>query len=214
MVQPLGYLKESPSQTAGPYVHIGLTPNACGIEGVYAEDLGVAMVNDRTLGQRITITGRVLDGTGTPLKDALVEIWQADAAGLYNSPTEMRGSADPNFSGWGRCPTAADDGVFTFETVKPGPVPFKDGRPMAPHVTFWIVARGINVGLHTRMYFPEEAETNATLRPPARSHLAARTTSQVMPMPTAVPVKMEGSVPGRMMLEKSPTAWRPWTVRP
>ena len=161
MAQPLDYLKETPSQTAGPYVHIGLTPNACGIEGVYAEDLGVAMVNDRTLGQRITITGRVLDGTGTPLKDALVEIWQADAAGLYNSPTEMRGSADPNFSGWGRCPTAADDGVFTFETVKPGPVPFKDGRPMAPHVTFWIVARGINVGLHTRMYFPEEAEANA-----------------------------------------------------
>ncbi|WVT75855.1 protocatechuate 3,4-dioxygenase subunit alpha (plasmid) [Sinorhizobium chiapasense] len=161
MVQQLGYLKETPSQTAGPYVHIGLTPNFCGIGGVYETDLGARMVNEQTLGERITITGRVIDGAGTPLKDALVEIWQADAAGLYNSPTEMRGSADPNFSGWGRCPTAADDGVFTFETVKPGPVPFKDGRPMAPHVTFWIVARGINVGLHTRMYFPEEAEANA-----------------------------------------------------
>ncbi len=119
------------------------------------------MVNEQTLGERITITGRVIDGAGTPLKDALVEIWQADAVGLYNSPTELRGSADPNFTGWGRCPTAADDGVFTFETVKPGRVPFKDGRPMAPHITFWIVARGINVGLHTRMYFPEEAEANA-----------------------------------------------------
>ena len=161
MVQQLGYLKETPSQTAGPYVHIGLTPNFCGIGGVYETDLGARMVNEQTLGERITITGRVIDGAGTPLKDALVEIWQADAAGLYNSPTEMRGSADPNFSGWGRCPTAADDGVFTFETVKPGRVPFKDGRPMAPHVTFWIVARGINVGLHTRMYFPEEAEANA-----------------------------------------------------
>lgn len=161
MVQQLSYLKETPSQTAGPYVHIGLTPNFCGIGGVYETDLGARMVNEQTLGERITITGRVIDGAGTPLKDALVEIWQADAAGLYNSPTELRGSADPNFSGWGRCPTAADDGVFTFETVKPGRVPFKDGRPMAPHITFWIVARGINVGLHTRMYFPEEAEANA-----------------------------------------------------
>ncbi|MCK3780316.1 protocatechuate 3,4-dioxygenase subunit alpha [Ensifer sesbaniae] len=161
MVQQLGYLKETPSQTAGPYVHIGLTPNFCGIGGVYETDLGARMVNEQTLGERITITGRVIDGAGTPLKDALVEIWQADAAGLYKSPTETRGSADPNFSGWGRCPTAADDGVFTFETVKPGRVPFKDGRPMAPHITFWIVARGINVGLHTRMYFPEEAEANA-----------------------------------------------------
>jgi len=161
MVQQLGYLKETPSQTAGPYVHIGLTPNFCGIGGVYETDLGARMVNEQTLGERITITGRVIDGAGTPLKDALVEIWQADAVGLYNSPIELRGSADPNFTGWGRCPTAADDGVFTFETVKPGRVPFKDGRPMAPHITFWIVARGINVGLHTRMYFPEEAEANA-----------------------------------------------------
>ncbi|MGO4623166.1 protocatechuate 3,4-dioxygenase subunit alpha [Ensifer sp. 2YAB10] len=161
MVQQLGHLKETPSQTAGPYVHIGLTPNFCGIGGVYETDLGTRMVNDETLGERITITGRVIDGAGAPLKDALVEIWQADAAGFHNSPTEMRGSADPNFSGWGRCPTGAEDGVFTFETVKPGRVPFKDGRPMAPHITFWIVARGINIGLHTRMYFPEETEANA-----------------------------------------------------
>lgn len=161
MVQELGYLKETPSQTAGPYVHIGLTPNFCGIGGVYENDLGISMVNDKTLGQRITVKGRVFDGTGTPLKDALVEIWQADAAGLYNSPSEMRGTADPNFTGWGRCPTSAEDGVFTFETVKPGSVPFKDGRRMAPHITFWIVARGVNIGLHTRMYFPDEAEANA-----------------------------------------------------
>lgn len=161
MVQELGYLKETPSQTAGPYVHIGLTPNFCGIGGVYENDLGISMVNDKTLGQRITVKGRIFDGTGMPLKDALVEIWQADAAGLYNSPSEMRGTADPNFAGWGRCPTSAEDGVFTFETVKPGSVPFKDGRKMAPHITFWIVARGINIGLHTRMYFPDEADANA-----------------------------------------------------
>jgi len=161
MVQDLGYLKESPSQTAGPYVHIGCTPNFAGITGVYEADLGASMVNDKTLGERITIRGRVIDGAGTPLKDALVEIWQADANGLYNSPSELRGAADPNFTGWGRCPTSADDGVFTFETIKPGRAPYKDGRKMAPHVTFWIVARGINIGLHTRMYFADEAQANA-----------------------------------------------------
>ncbi len=160
MVQELGYLKETPSQTAGPYVHIGLTPNFCDINGVYETDLGTAMVNDKTLGDRITVTGRVFDGAGALVRDAVIEIWQADGAGLYNSPFEMRGTADPNFTGWGRCPTRAEDGVFTFDTVKPGRVPFKDGRKMAPHITFWIVARGINIGLHTRMYFPEEAEAN------------------------------------------------------
>lgn len=161
MVQPLNYLKETPSQTAGPYVHIGLTPNHGGIEGVYAADLGASMVNDKTLGQRITVIGRVLDGTGTPLKDALIEIWQADAAGLYNSPSEMRGAADPNFTGWGRCPSNGATGEFRFETIKPGRVPFKDGRKMAPHINFWVVARGINLGLNTRMYFGDEEAANA-----------------------------------------------------
>jgi len=161
MVQELGYLKETPSQTAGPYVHIGLTPNFCGIGGVYDTDLGTSMVNDKTLGQHITVRGRIFDGAGTLVKDAVVEIWQADSAGLYNSPSELRGTADPNFTGWGRCPTSAEDGVFSFATVKPGRVPYKDGRRMAPHITLWIVARGINIGLHTRMYFPDEAEANA-----------------------------------------------------
>lgn len=161
MVQQLGYLKETPSQTAGPYVHIGLTPNFCGITGVYEADLGSRMVNAETRGERITITGRVIDGAGAPLKDALVEIWQADAAGLYNSPTEIRGAADANFTGWGRCATGAEDGVFSFETIKPGQVPYSQDRQMAPHITFWIVARGINLGLHTRMYFPDEAAANA-----------------------------------------------------
>ncbi|AUW46632.1 protocatechuate 3,4-dioxygenase subunit alpha [Rhizobium leguminosarum] len=160
-MQQLGYLKETPSQTAGPYVHIGLTPNFCDIAGVYDTDLGIEMVNDKTLGERITVTGRIFDGAGALVRDAVIEIWQADSAGLYNSPSEMRGAADPNFTGWGRCPTRAEDGVYSFETVKPGRVPFKDGRRQAPHITFWIVARGINIGLHTRMYFPEETEANA-----------------------------------------------------
>ncbi|MGG7579693.1 protocatechuate 3,4-dioxygenase subunit alpha [Rhizobium sp. Nf11,1] len=161
-MQQLGYLKETPSQTAGPYVHIGLTPNFCDITGVYDSDLGSVMLNDKTLGERITVTGRIFDGADALVRDAVVEIWQADSAGFYNSPSEMRGAADPNFAGWGRCPTRADDGVYSFETIKPGWVPFKDGRRQAPHITFWIVARGINIGLHTRMYFPEEAEANAS----------------------------------------------------
>lgn len=162
MVQSLGYLKESPSQTAGPYVHIGCTPNFTGIHGIFETDLGAGpLVNDKTRGERITIRGRVIDGSGTPLRDAMIEIWQADAEGLYNSPSETRGTSDPNFSGWGRCPADMATGEFVFETIKPGKVPFNDGRPMAPHVTLWIVARGINIGLQTRMYFSDEEEANA-----------------------------------------------------
>ncbi len=160
MVQPLRQLKETPSQTAGPYVHIGCTPNWLEITGVWADDLGLLMVTPETKGERILVQGQIIDGSGTPLRDALVEIWQADAAGLYNSPQEHRGIADPHFPGWGRCPTDGDTGKFRFETIKPGRAPFKDGRLMAPHITFWIVARGINIGLHTRMYFADEESAN------------------------------------------------------
>ncbi|AZO79295.1 MULTISPECIES: protocatechuate 3,4-dioxygenase subunit alpha [unclassified Bosea (in: a-proteobacteria)] len=161
MAQKLDRLKESPSQTAGPYVHIGLTPNFADIGGVYPDDLGAAMVGDKTKGERITVTMRVIDGAGTPLKDALIEIWQADADGLYNSPAERRGAADPHFTGWGRRATDMVSGECVFETIKPGRVPFNDGRLMAPHLTVWIVARGINIGLHTRMYFGDEDAANA-----------------------------------------------------
>jgi len=161
MVQSLTRLKETASQTAGPYVHIGLTPNYCDIGGIYPEDLGVRMVNEKTRGERVTYKMRVIDGTGSVIKDALIEIWQADADGLYNSPSEPRGKADPNFTGWGRQASDPETGVFTFESVKPGRVPFTDGRPQAPHVSLWIVARGINLGLQTRMYFGDEAEANA-----------------------------------------------------
>lgn len=162
MVQPLGYLKETVSQTAGPYVHIGLTPNFVGINGIFEQDLGSGpLYDEKTTGERITIKGHVIDGIGAPIRDALVEIWQADAKGLYNSPSETGGKADPGFRGWGRCPSHMDTGEFTFETIKPGRVFFKDGRLMAPHVTLWIVARGINLGLQTRMYFSDEADANA-----------------------------------------------------
>jgi protocatechuate 3,4-dioxygenase alpha subunit len=181
VVQDLGYLKESPSQTAGPYVHIGCTPNFAGIGGVYPTDLGATMVNDRTRGERITVTGHVYDGLGVPLRDALVEIWQADSDGLHNSPAETRGSADPNFTGWGRCPTDLETGAFAFETIKPGRVPFADGRLQAPHLTFWIVARGINIGLHTRMYFGDEAAANAEDPVLARVEHKARIPTLIAP---------------------------------
>jgi protocatechuate 3,4-dioxygenase alpha subunit len=162
MDQTLGYLKESASQTAGPYVHIGLTPNFSGMTGVFDTDLGSGpLYRDGVLGEKITVIGRIFDGMGAPIRDALIEIWQADAGGLYNSPSERRGKSDPAFIGWGRCPTDMDTGVFTFETIRPGRVPYVDGRMMAPHLTLWIVARGINIGLHTRMYFGDEPAANA-----------------------------------------------------
>lgn len=159
MVKPLDYLKETPSQTAGPYVHIGMTPNVYDIQGVIPEDLGLRVVSDGVKGERITVKGRVIDGGGNPVFDCVVEIWQADANGVYNSPAEHRSGVDPNFIGWGRCP-AGNNGEFVFETVKPGPVPVQGGGLMAPHIAFWIVARGINIGLHTRMYFSDEEAAN------------------------------------------------------
>ncbi|KIC50046.1 protocatechuate 3,4-dioxygenase subunit alpha [Tateyamaria sp. ANG-S1] len=137
-------LKESPSQTAGPYVHIGCTPNFAGITGVYASDPGATMLTDSTEGERITVTGTVYDGEDAPLTDALIEIWQADAAGHFST-------TNTGFTGWGRCPADQDTGAWRFETIRPGAT-----GGGAAHITFWIVARGINVGLHTRMYFPDE----------------------------------------------------------
>lgn len=160
MVQPLDTLKESPSQTAGPYVHIGCTPNVTGI-ALYGGDLGAAMKTGPVQGDEITIKGIVHDGTGMPLRDALIEIWQADSAGLFASANETRGTPDPHFTGWGRSPGDMETGEFTFETVKPGRVPMPDGRLQAPHISVWIVARGINIGLQTRLYFEDEPDANA-----------------------------------------------------
>ena len=154
MAQPLNYLRESPSQTAGPYVHIGLTPNALGIAGVYASDLGADMLTPSVKGTRIRIEGRIFDGVGAPVKDGLVEIWQADAAGRYGVNAE-------GFTGWGRCATDLATGRFDFDTIKPGRVAMPDGSLQAPHISLWIAARGVNLGLHTRLYFPDEAEANA-----------------------------------------------------
>lgn len=153
-------LKETPSQTAGPYVHIGMTPNFCGITGVIDADPGVTMLTPDTVGERITITGRVFDGSGAPVADAVLEVWQADSQGSFASPMGPSSNSGPAFTGWGRQPTQAD-GTYTFETIKPGRVEAPDGSLQAPHISLWIVARGINIGLQTRLYFEDEAEANA-----------------------------------------------------
>lgn len=158
----LGWLPETPSQTAGPYVHIGLLPRQAGFT-LYEADLGATLVTPATQGSRIIIEGRILDGAGAPLRDAVVELWQADSHGRYPHPADHRpGPRDAAFRGWGRTCTDFDTGRFAFDTIKPGRVPGRAGQPrMAPHVSLWIVARGINLGLATRLYFDDEAEANA-----------------------------------------------------
>jgi len=104
----------------------------------------------------------VLDGSGTPLRDVLLEIWQANAAGRYNHPADRSaGALEQEFRGWGRAGSDFDSALVTFETIKPGAITDKAGRKCAPHVTVWIVARGINIGLNTRLYFSDEEAANA-----------------------------------------------------
>lgn len=156
MPQHLSYLKETASQTAGPYVHIGLAPGAAGFD-IYATELGHQIAAPEVPGPRITVQGRVLDGLGTPVKDVLIEVWQADAAGCHPHPDDPRAAqVHPGFRGWGRVVPDFDTGVFRFDTIRPGPVPGPGGRMQAPHLSLWLVARGISIGLATRMYFPDD----------------------------------------------------------
>ena len=161
MPQALHYLKETASQTAGPYVHIGLAPGAAGFE-IFHNQLGDDIAGPNAAGTRITVTGCVFDGTGAPVKDVLIESWQANAAGIHASPNDPRhAEVEPGFRGWGRIVPDFETGVFSFDTVKPGRVMGRNGRPMAPHISLWLVARGINIGLQTRLYFADEAGANA-----------------------------------------------------
>ena len=154
--------RETASQTAGPYVHIGLAPQQAGFD-IFENNFGSVLTNERTQGERIRIEGRVFDGIGTVLKDVLIEIWQANAAGKYAHPADRQAgkAIDPTFRGWGRACTDFETGVYAFDTVKPGAVEGRNGRVMAPHINAWIVARGINIGLNTRIYFSDEADANA-----------------------------------------------------
>lgn len=179
MVQSLNYLKESASQTAGPYVHIGLAPGAAGFD-IYRQELGRVIAGPDAPGQRIRVEGLVMDGTGAPVKDALLEVWQADAAGIYPHPEDPHfAEVAPGFHGWGRVITDFDTGQWVFDTIKPGAVTGRNGRMMAPHINLWIVARGINIGLNTRMYFEDEDNSadpvlNLIEQPHRRETLLAR----------------------------------------
>ncbi len=154
-------LTETASQTAGPYLHIGMMPHAGGIDVPWAKGWHV-LAGPAARGQRIRLEGVIFDGTDTLVRDAQVEIWQANAHGRYDHPDDRQDRPlDPAFRGFGRAVADFETGVWWFETVKPGAVPGRHGTVMAPHVNVAIFARGINVHLNTRIYFEDEAEANA-----------------------------------------------------
>lgn len=153
-------LPETASQTGGPYVHIGLAPKQAGFD-IFENNFGNVLVSPQTRGERISIEGRVFDGSGSLVRDVLIEIWQANAAGKYAHPGDRQNLAeDPAFRGWGRTGADFETGIYRFDTIKPGAVPGPGGTAQAPHVCLVLFARGINMGLHTRLYFSDETEAN------------------------------------------------------
>ena len=146
--------RETASQTAGPYVHIGLAPNVAGFD-IFENNFGPVLTNEKTKGERIRIEGRVFDGIGTILKDALIEIWQANASGRYrHKKDQYLGALDPNFGGCGRMLTD-EHGHYVLRTIKPGPYPWRnrinDWRPA--HIHFAVSGSGWAQRLVTQMYF-------------------------------------------------------------
>jgi protocatechuate 3,4-dioxygenase alpha subunit len=137
--------KETPSQTVGPFYAIGLTRKPMNL-----------MATESTQGERIRIEGQVFDGDGVVIPDVMVEVWQANAYGRYNHPDDKQEKPlDPTFTGWGRSGT--DEKCFySFETIKPGPVPGSDDTVQAPHINVVIFARGMLVHAYTRIYFNDE----------------------------------------------------------
>jgi protocatechuate 3,4-dioxygenase, alpha subunit len=156
----------TPSQTVGPYFAIGLT-----------WDDGPQVVPDGTA-DAFWIRGRVIDGNGDPIPDAVVETWQADADGRFAHPDDPRGAVDwGEFRGLGRCGTD-DDGRFGIYTIKPGPVPGPDGSTQAPHIDVTVMSRGMLARVVTRIYFPEEEAANAA--DPVLSSLPATAASETL----------------------------------
>ena len=152
---------ETASQTAGPYVHIGLAPQQAGFE-IFENNFGARLCTPSTRGERIVIEGQVFDGSGAVLRDVLLEIWQANADGKYAHAGDLQNKPlDEGFRGWGRTGADFETGLFRFDTIKPGSVAGRKGQTQAPHIAVWLVARGINNGLHTRLYFSDEASANA-----------------------------------------------------
>lgn len=148
-------LGQTPSQTVGPFFAYGLTP---GQYEYKLQDIASPVVaGEAVAGQRIRIEGQVLDGAGAPITDALIEIWQADAQGLYR-----RTSGDnAGFTGFGRCGTGTDPQArFWFETIKPGVIS-NAAVDTAPHINVTVMMRGLLIHAFTRLYFADEAEANA-----------------------------------------------------
>lgn len=142
---------QTPSQTVGPYLHIAL-PWIDGPSVVRADAVGAMIVS-------VTI----VDGSRTPVSDAMIETWQADAAGRFDHPDDPRGPASstpPGFRGFGRA-VADASGTAAVRTVKPGPLPAENGRIEAPHIDLAIFGRGMLDRLVTRVYFPDEPSANA-----------------------------------------------------
>jgi protocatechuate 3,4-dioxygenase alpha subunit len=132
-------------QTVGPFFRLGLSHLN-----------GAEIAPSGTPGEVVTVEGRVLDGCGDPVSDAVVEIWQADANGRYNASEETALDTTVSvFTGFGRVPTD-EQGRFRFSTVRPGPVPTQDGDLQAPHLAVRVMMRGLLRDLVTRMYFPSE----------------------------------------------------------
>lgn len=149
-------LKQTPSQTVGPYFAYGLTPEQYGYD--FKELVGADLTTSDPEGPRIRIEGCVYDGEGNPVPDALIEIWQADAQGRYAHPADGRAS-NSEFVGFGRMGTGTDpENRFIFETIKPGSV---DGD-QAPHISVIVMMRGLLTHTFTRIYFADEETANAT----------------------------------------------------
>ncbi|MEE4101057.1 protocatechuate 3,4-dioxygenase subunit alpha [Pseudomonas viridiflava] len=151
---PVQLLQETPSQTAGPYVHIGLAPQVAG-NPTRELEIWNEMARPGAPGEHIVLLGNVFDGNGHLIRDAYLEFWQADHQGAYHSEYNP---ANP-FNGFGRTATA-DDGQWVLKTIKPGSMRNAAGVPMASHINVSLFARGINIHLQTRLYFDDEAQAN------------------------------------------------------
>lgn len=170
--------RQTPSQTIGPFFAYAMTPAAYGRAGI----AGNQLANDTTPGQHIRIAGHVFDGAGNGVGDAVVEIWQANAAGRYNHPEDTRagGAVESDFSGFGRADTQPDGG-FQFDTVKPGAI----GSDAAPHINVIVMARGMLLHVFTRIYFADENEANTRDRVLATVPAARRDTLIATPVDAA-----------------------------
>jgi len=121
-----------------------------GLDGLNRDGVGEGLAG------QVTVRGRVVDGNGKPVSDALLEIWQADPTGRYAHAEDTRpGAMAPGFSGFARVPTGGD-GSFAFSTIKPGRVPGPGASLQAPHLVVLVFMRGLLKHLYTRLYFPNE----------------------------------------------------------